>query len=185
MSLAWTMIGPAARGEGREARKRPKTSRRLQPPERTECACGPWSADRNSWGSDGGDQHDLGPVRLGQPRGQRLGDDRRGEILVLQIDAPLARRRSRPGSGAAIPRRRPRRARPARCARWRACVPVDVGGQPSRPGIISSAGESRSTLPPRAFASVRGPESPSAAAPAPSTIAITSCRGGCWRPPSD
>ena len=35
----------------------------------------------------GGDQEDLRPVRLLQPRRQRLGHDRRGEILVLHVDA--------------------------------------------------------------------------------------------------
>ncbi len=36
-----------------------------------------------------GHQHHLGPVGLVQPLGQRIGHDRRGEILVLHIDQPL------------------------------------------------------------------------------------------------
>src|SRR5207237_9436529 len=39
-----------------------------------------------------GDEHDLGPVRLGKARGQRLRDPLRGEILILDIEiAPGAR----------------------------------------------------------------------------------------------
>jgi hypothetical protein len=40
----------------------------------------------------GRDDHDLGPVVLGEARGQRLRDRRHGQILVLQIDDALRQR---------------------------------------------------------------------------------------------
>ena len=64
-------------------------------------------------------QHDLGTVRFGEPQGQRLGDDRRGEVLVLQVDrAPrLGDRIER--QRASTPAPSADRARPARSARSR------------------------------------------------------------------
>ena len=66
------------------------------------------------------DQHDFGPVGLGQPVGHRLGDAARGEILALGKDIARAQRRSRRGRSPRSRGSRPagrRRTRAADCDR--------------------------------------------------------------------
>ena len=184
ITLAWTMMAAARpayagrrRGSGRRCRPR------LQPPERRRRAPGPWSSGRNSWGC-GRWRPARSPARPARPAAAASASpiDRRGEILVFQIDQCAWRRRSRASVSAPI-RSTSAVAAPGRLGAGEADArPRSMSGaSSSRPGIAGSAScGGRRARRWRARQRSRA-RSPSASAAAPSTIAITSCRGGMAR----
>ncbi len=98
----------------------------------------------------GRDDHDLRPVVLGEPRRERLGDRRHGEVLVLEVDGAPGERDRRRGTAAWISRASAWRAearpgagdRDAARARHQGATPVGPGASAPSAG----AGATRSPV---------------------------------------